>query len=68
MFNYIWYVNGWYIRANHFEGQNGRAAGVSICPKPFDSKDYPVTMWCFTCKKKCPTSKLPYLPTPTEKE
>jgi RHS repeat-associated protein len=65
IFNYIWYVNGWYVWVNHGIDVQGQGDSmVSICPQPYVSDDYPLTMWCVTCKKKCPTSKFPIFPEP----
>ncbi|XZE34682.1 hypothetical protein SH501x_000153 [Pirellulaceae bacterium SH501] len=65
-FNYIWYVNEWYIWANHgFDVTDKGESMVSICKKPFDDSTYPLTMWCSSCKKKCEKSPYPVLPLPT---
>ena len=63
VFNYIWYVNGWYVWVDHFHSVKDPAT-VSICPKPLIKPKYPVTMWCYTCKKKCKDSKYPEIPQP----
>jgi hypothetical protein len=67
MFNYILYMNGWYIWVNQGQvGTTGRST-VSICPSPLDSPDYPQTMWCVTCKEKCKKGKSqnPTIPSPS---
>ncbi|MCU0713572.1 MAG: hypothetical protein MUC43_16045 [Pirellula sp.] len=60
LYNYIWYVNGWYVWVNHGLDVTGQGDNVvSICDKPLDSPDYPLTLWCVTCKKKCATTTYP---------
>jgi len=62
VYNYIWFVNGWYFWAdrNNADG-NGT---VKICPNPVNDPKYPITMWCYTCKKLCKDSGYPQIPPP----
>jgi len=41
VFNYIWYVNGWYIYANHsHHPEKGSPMFIKICSKLKPHKDY----------------------------
>jgi hypothetical protein len=63
VFNYIWFVNGWYVYANH-SASKGSPMVIKICKTIEPNDEYPYTMWCVTCKKKCKEKPNPMIPSP----